>query len=134
VVVDHDTGRLIWAAAGRDEATLETFFDRLGKDRCEQITLVSADGADWVENVIARRCPNPKLCIDPFHCVKWATDALDEVRREVWNAARAAGQKALAKELKNARFALWKNPEDLSDRQRFRLAVIAKTNRPLYRA
>lgn len=66
--------------------------------------------------------------------MKWATDALDEVRREVWNAARGAGDKALAKELKRARFALWKNPEDVTDRQRFRLAVIAKINRPLYRA
>ena len=27
VVVDHDTGRLVWAAPGRDRATLRTFFD-----------------------------------------------------------------------------------------------------------
>ena len=40
-----------------------------------------------------------------------ATDALDVVRREVWNDARRAGQRQLAKELKGARFALWKNPE-----------------------
>src|SRR5664280_2578120 len=46
----------------------------------------------------------------PFHIVAWATKALDEVRREVWNAARKGGQKTVAKELKNARFALWKNP------------------------
>jgi transposase len=30
VVVDHDQGRLVWAAAGRDQATLHRFFDRLG--------------------------------------------------------------------------------------------------------
>ena len=59
---------------------------------------------------------------------------LDEVRRIVWNDARFMGQKALAKELKGARFALWKNPEDLSERQRVRLALIARTNAPLYRA
>src|SRR5664280_1619023 len=53
----------------------------------------------------------------PFHIVAWATKALDEVRREVWNAARKGGQKTVAKELKNARFALWKNPGDLTDRQ-----------------
>jgi transposase len=28
VVVDHDTGRLIWAAPGRDKATVEAFFER----------------------------------------------------------------------------------------------------------
>lgn len=64
----------------------------------------------------------------------WASKALDEVRREVWNAARRAGQKAIAAELKDSRFALWKNPEDLTDRQQAKLALIQRTNRPLYRA
>src|SRR5664280_2193175 len=63
------------------------------------------------------RCKNAELCLDPFHIVAWATKALDEVRREVWNAARKGGQKTVAKELKNARFALWKNPGDLTERQ-----------------
>lgn len=72
--------------------------------------------------------------MDPFHVVQWATDALDEVRRETWNDARREGQKAVARELKGARFALWKNPEDLTRRQRSKLASIAQTNERLYRA
>lgn len=134
VVVDHDTGRLVWAAPGRDEATLERFFDALGEERCEKIVLVSADGAEWISNVIGARCKNADLCVDPFHVVSWATKALDEVRREVWNDARRSGQKALAKELKGARFALWKNPEDLTARQQVKLAWVERTNRPLFRA
>jgi transposase len=70
----------------------------------------------------------------PFHVVKWATDALDVVRREVWNAARKGGDAVAARELKGARFALWKNPQDLTGRQRATLARIAEVNRPLYRA
>jgi transposase len=134
VVVDHETGVLLWAHPGRDMKTLEIFFDRLGAERCAQITLVSADAAEWIANVVADRCPNAELCLDPFHIVQWATRALDEVRREVWNAARKGGQKAVAKDLKNARYALWKNPGDLTERQAAKLAVIAKTNAPLYRA
>jgi len=65
---------------------------------------------------------------------EWATKALDEVRREVWNAARRDGQKAVAKDLKNARYALWKNPEDLTERQGAKLAAVAETNKRLYRA
>ena len=38
VVVDHDTGRLVWAEPGRDEATLERFFDALGEDRALKLT------------------------------------------------------------------------------------------------
>jgi transposase len=45
VVVDHDTGRLVWAAPGHDEQTLERFFVALGKDRASQLTHVSADAA-----------------------------------------------------------------------------------------
>jgi transposase len=39
VVVDHDTGRLVWAAPGHDEQTLERFFDALGQDRASQLTM-----------------------------------------------------------------------------------------------
>jgi transposase len=134
VVVDHDTGRLVWAAPGHDEATLERFFDLLGQARSAQLTLISADAAGWIAGVVARRCPAAALCLDPFHVVRWATDALDQVRRETWNAARRGGHPALARELKGARFALWKNPEDLTVRQRGKLARVAEVNRRLYRA
>jgi hypothetical protein len=46
-----------------------------------------------------------------------STDALDEIRREIWNEARRQGQTQLARELKGARFALWKNPGNLTERQ-----------------
>jgi transposase len=134
VVVCHDTGRLVWAAAGRDRKTVETFLDALGEERCTQLELVSADMAAWVAGPIAERCPQAELCLDPFHVVMLATDALDEVRREVWNEARRAGQTALARDLKGARFALWKNPERLTERQAAKLADIQKTNARLYRA
>jgi transposase len=32
VVVDHDSGRLVWAAAGRDRKTVESFLDQLGEE------------------------------------------------------------------------------------------------------
>jgi transposase len=134
VVVDHDTGLLVWAAPGHNEQTLDRFFDALGKDRARQLTHLSADAASWIANVAARRCPQAMVCLDPFHVVKWATDALDQVRRQTWNAARKGGDAVAAKELKGARFALWKNPADLTGRQRARLARIAEVNRPLYRA
>jgi transposase len=148
VVVDHDTGRLVWVAAGRDRATVHRFFDALGAERCAQITHVSADGANWIASVVAQRCPQAVRCADPFHVVKWATDALDEVRRQAWNTARGdvtahrarrsrgRGVRATghARDLKHARFALWKNPENLTTRQHAKLAWIAKAEPRLHRA
>ena len=69
VIVDHDTGVLLWARPGRDSTTLEKFFDSLGAQRCAEITLVSADAAEWIATVVAARCQNAELCLDPFHIV-----------------------------------------------------------------
>jgi transposase len=134
VVVDHHSGRLVWAAPGRDRKTVEQFLDLLGDERCARIELVSCDMAEWITRPIAERCPKAEVCLDPFHVVKLATDALDEIRREVWNEARKAGEVALAKDLKGARFALWKNPEKLTERQQLKLARIQQVNQRLYRA
>jgi transposase len=134
VVVDHHTGRLVWAAPGRDRKTVEQFLDLLGDERCARIELVSCDMASWITIPVAERCPSAEVCLDPFHIVKAATDALDDIRREVWNEARRAGEIALARDLKGARFALWKNPENLTPRQKLKLAHIQQVNQRLYRA
>jgi transposase len=147
VVVDHDSGRLVWAAAGRDVATLGRFFDQLGPERCGAITHVSADGAHWIERVVRKRCPEALLCADAFHVVRWAGEALDSVRRQVWN--EAAGRKRAqpgasrfdrkeatgeARKLKKARYALWKNPEDLTPRQHQQLDWVTTSHPSLGRA
>ncbi len=153
VVVDHDTRRLVWAAPGRNSATVREFFDLLGPERCAQITHVSADGADFIDAIVAQMCPNAVRVADPFHVVKWATDALDEVRREAWNDARRQARaepkrgrgrpradatprpgSERAKTLKGARYSLWKNPEDLTENQQVKLAWIAASDPKLYRA
>jgi transposase len=103
---------------------------------------VSADAAEWISTVVKRRCPDAVQCADAFHVVAWATDALDQVRRDAWNTARGATSQRIgprratghAKALKHSRYALWKNPEHLTDRQREKLAWIAKTDPRLHRA
>ncbi len=134
VVVDHDTGRLIWAAPGRNSATLHAFFDALGSDRSASLTHVSADGAEWIHGPVRARAPQAVLCLDAFHVVAWATAALDAVRRDVWNDLRRSGHAEQASSLKGSRWALVKNPADLTGEQRTTLAGIATTNKGLYRA
>jgi transposase len=113
---------------------LHGFFDLLGEERCARIRLVSADAAEWIAEVVAERCPNATVCIDAFHVVAWASDALDHVRREVWNEARKGGMRTEARQLKGCRYALWRNPEDLTARQEAKLVWIATVNTRLYRA
>jgi transposase len=134
VVVDHDSGRLVWAAVGRDKATLERFFDLLGEERSSLIKLVSADAAEWIATVVRERCPNATLCADAFHMVQWVTKALDEVRKEIWRNARTIGAPSLVAHLKGCRYALLKNPDRLTNRQQQSLSRVASVNKTLYRA
>ena len=123
----------MWAREGRDKKTVVGFFDELGAERTAKIRLVSSDLGDWITRAVGERCPQATLCLDPYHVVALATQALDEVRREVWNQARKAGDKTGARWLKGARWALWKRPERLSERQQAKLATIERVNQRLYR-
>jgi transposase len=135
VVVDHDTRHVVWMADGHGKDVLRTFFDALGAERAHRLTHISADGAEWIADVVAERAPNCVRAIDPFHVVAWATDALDEERRAAWNRARRqAADPELARRLKHSRHALWKNPEDLTARQQAKLAWIAANDPRLHRA
>jgi transposase len=153
VVVDHDSKRLVWAAPGKTRAVLREFFDALGEDRARQLTHVSSDAATWIADVVSERAPQAIRCADAFHVVGWATEALDEVRRQAWNDARALarseGERSVgrpvqdapprpgherARRLKHARYALWKNPDNLTDHQAQKLNWIAMTDPDLYRA
>jgi transposase len=136
VVVDHDSGRIVWSGEGRSKETVAKFFTTLGPERTKQLTHVSADGAGWIGDVVAEHAPQAVRCLDAFHAVGWITEALDEVRRAVWNSLRGGkgGATEESKAFKGARWALRKNPDRLSDKQKATLASIQTTNRPLYRA
>ena len=153
VVIDHDTGRLVWAGQGQTKAALQGFFDLLGPERCAEITHVSADSAGYIADVVAGNCPDAVQVADPFHVVKWANDALGEVRLEVWRETRRiaransrgrgrapldAGEEFPAHQrvrmLTRSRYALWKNPENLTENQRAKLDWIAATDDRLWRA
>jgi transposase len=134
VVTDLATGRVVWAAEGRSQATVEAFFTALGPVRAAALTHVGCDGADWIHTVVKAQAPQAKLCLDSFHVVAWATQAVDEVRRRIVRQLRAAGRDDQAASLKGSRWAVLKNPRNLTGGQQESLAAIKTTNGPLYRA
>lgn len=125
-VVDHTTGRLVWAAEGRNTETLGRFFDQLGAERATLLTHVSCDGADWIHALVRQRAPQALICLDAFHVVAWALKALDKVRVRTMTRAGIRDRHAM--------WATRKNPPDLTGEQRTSLAEIAATNKTLYRA
>lgn len=153
VVVDHTSGKLIWAAKGHGKTVLDEFFKMLSEDQRNRIRHVTADGAKWIKNCVDEYCKEAELSIDPFHVVQWATDVLDQVRREVWRDAkrkapkekkRGRGRPKKGEEpnkeknavaaIKNSRYALLKNPESLTETQEATVEMIANENNMLHRA
>lgn len=134
VVCDHLSGRVVWAAKGRSKETVASFFDSLGDERASRLAFVTCDGAEWIRSVVAERAPGATVCLDTFHVISWAGDALDEVRRGEWNALRNAGDGNAAKEFKGLRFLLLRNWENLTGAQRGTIHDLAKANRRMFRA
>jgi len=130
VVVDHDTGEIIWAAKGKSAATLKQFFELLGPERCAKLEAVTIDMSAAYIKAVTEASPAATIIFDRFHVQRLASQAVDEVRREEVREANVDDKKAL----KNTRWALLKNPWNLSDFESQKLDELQRTNQPIYRA
>ncbi|HZL47910.1 MAG TPA: transposase [Solirubrobacteraceae bacterium] len=90
--------------------------------RANKLRAVSMDMGEGYAKSVREHAPQAIICIDNFHVVQLATKALDEVRREHWNELRHAGDIGAAKQFKDSRWSLLKNPADLTERQANTLA------------
>jgi transposase len=131
-VVDHQAERIVWCAPGRNAQTLQQFFDLLG-DRRHSIKAVSIDMSGGYQQAIAASIPHADVCFDPFHVVRLAQRAVDQVRRDEWNAHDRSHTKA-GKWIKGTRWSLLKSPEKQTIDQLAKLGEVQQANRPLYRA
>jgi transposase len=147
VVADHDRdGAVVWAAEGKSGATLERFYDALGAERTAQLTAASMDLHGAYARVTGARAPQARVCADPFHIVKLANHALDEIRRAEWNTTRRAAkvsrpspigrvrQDPTAQLVKHTRWALLKDPTRWTARQRQMIEQLRRARHVLFRA
>jgi transposase len=150
VVADHDRdGTVVWAGEGRDHKTLERFYDELGEDGCAALEAVSLDMGGAYEKATNNKAGHARQCVDPFHVVKLANEAIDKARRWAWNAERRANPtpkrprgrppKGSApaptkpRWVKHTRWALLKDPDDLVDSQLEVLHELRRSGSVLYR-
>ncbi|MBR0417691.1 MAG: ISL3 family transposase [Erysipelotrichaceae bacterium] len=158
VIVNHDTGEVVWLHKDHGKQVLKTFFESLSDEQKASIKAISGDGARWIDECIDEYVPSVTRCTDAYHTVGWAQEALDEVRAEAWHKAndevkkdkktysrgrpakddkeraRTKEKKEYAKAIKNSRYALGKNPENLTAYQETKLQMIAESEPRLFRA
>jgi transposase len=136
LVTDHTGRKIVWGAEGKDSETFDEFFAELGPERAARLEAVSMDmGPAFAKS--ARKeghAINATICIDPFHAVKLVGEALDVVRREVWNEMRQLPDPEVAKKFKGARWSLLKNPENLTEDQATTLRRLKRKGGGIWRA
>jgi transposase len=150
VVADHDhDGAVVWAGEGRDHTVLEQFYDALGEDGCAALEAVSLDMGGAYEKATNTKAGHARQCVDPFHVVKLANEAIDKGRRWAWNLERrtnpapkrprgrppagSAPPPNKPRWVKHTRWALLKDPDDLNDNQLAVLNALRRERSVLYR-
>jgi transposase len=150
VVADHDQGgQVVWAAEGKNAATLEAFYDELGPDGCAAIEAVSMDLGRAFQKATDTRAPQARQCVDPFHLVALANEAINKARRWAWNIERAKPRiprrmgrpprnappqpRDQARWVKHSRWALVKDPDRLLPSQLEVLHELRRSGSVLYR-
>lgn len=100
VVVNHNTGDIVWTGKGHSQEELAEFFEKLTPEQRASIMVVSADAAQWIQQCIDEYLPNAVKALDPFHVVSWVTTELDNVRKEeirIWQKEMERLVKKIAK-------------------------------------
>lgn len=129
-VVDHISGRTVWAAEGKSAETLGLFFAELGPERSHAIEIVTMDMSAAYTKAVKDHAPQAEIVYDRFHVVQLLNAAVDEVRREAMRIADDEQKRSL----KSTRWPLLKNPWNLTRKERQKLSDLQRNNRRIYRA
>jgi transposase len=129
IVVNHETGGLIWAAEGRSADVLGQFFDLLGKDGRDRIRIVTMDMSAAYKKAVEEALKNAEIIYDPFHVTKLVIEALDDVRREEFRDKSTLPRGILRRVI----YALRKNPWNLKNEETTALREVTRANHRIYR-
>ena len=119
LVIDLDSGRVVWVAHGRGGDTLRKFWRalRLSKARIEA---VSMDLSPAYQKGVRETCRNAQVVFDKFHVIAHANQAGDQVRR----AEVRLGGAGVWEALRRSQWLWRKNPENLTESEQARLATL----------
>ena len=126
LVLDLESGRILWVSAGRGKAALQGFWRRLGRNRA-RIRAVAMDmsGAYWA--AVSEALPDVPIVFDKFHIIQVMNQRLDELRREL--VREAQGPMKLV--IKGTRYLLLTRADNLDPDQLPKLERALKLNEPL---
>ncbi len=126
VVIDLESGRILWVAKGPGAEALEKFFKRLRRSRTK-IEAVACDMAAGYWSAIRDQLPKAAVVFDRFHIIKLANEKLEDIRRGLQREAGILGHQYL----KGSRYLILTGAENVPDDRQEELAKALKFNEPL---
>ncbi len=129
VIMDAQRTRVLWVGHGNSREAIQPFFELLG-ERCQQIEAVAMDMNTAFDLEVKQHCPRAEVVYDLFHVVaRYGREVIDRIRVDQANALRQ--DKAARKVIKQSRWLLLRNRENLKDQQAVQLQEILEANQPL---
>lgn len=128
IVINYETGEVIWMGEGRSEETLERFFKELPEDIRAGISAVALDMWQPYISAIERYCPQAKLVFYLYHVVSSFNKVIDKVRNQEYKKA----PEEVKVVIKGSKFLLLKNSENLKESQKPKLQELFGINQKLF--
>jgi len=128
VVVDLETGQVIWAAEGRKANSLEPFLEKLKRARA-QIKAIAMDMWPAYINTVLKYYPYNLIVFDRYHIISAYNRMLDELRRKEISEAPGIHKGIYA----GVRYLLLKGKEKIQDNftARAKLETLLRLNKTL---
>jgi transposase len=129
VVLDMETGAVIFVGDGKGGDALDPFWKKLGRSRAK-VKAVAMDMSPAYISAVLEHLPLATIVFDHFHVIKLFNDKLSDLRRDLYRETQEILHKDV---LKGTRWLLLKNPENLDPekKEKERLAEALKINEPL---
>jgi transposase len=128
VVLDLDSGAVVFVGNGRSAESLAPFWRRLRASGAK-VRAIAMDMSPAYIDAARRNLPQAKIVFDRFHVIKLFNDKLSDLRRQVQSSAEGLAKQVL----KCTRWLLLKNPENLDQKrnEKQRLDEALMLNQPL---
>jgi transposase len=127
VILDYDTGRVVWMGLGHGVDTLDEFFRQMPAQNRSEIEAVAIDMWDPYIKAIKQWCPEADIVFDLFHVVRAFNRVIDDVRNEEFRKADQPDRETL----KGSKYLFLKNWSNLGRQQKTRLNEILALNERL---
>jgi transposase len=123
--IDGHCKRLLWIGRHRQIKTMLRFFRWFGAERSQALEYICSDMWRPYLKVIRKKAGQAVHVLDRFHIMSHFSKALDEVRAQETKTLKDKGYEP---HLTKTRWLMLKRPENLTDKQKTRLADLLQYN------